>query len=145
MRDAHLGSIWEGTSNIVALDVIRAIRRERSLDALREHWDDLLDGLALDEAFRGTVEDLIARTTRLAEHAADGAERETRRAASALYHLTSAIAMLWEAEQTGSAERSALARLTVAHRLQVRDPLAVDAAPDLAVLEDLLLADQPRC
>jgi hypothetical protein len=26
VRDAHLGSIWEGTSNIVALDVIRAIR-----------------------------------------------------------------------------------------------------------------------
>ena len=25
VRDAHLGSIWEGTSNIVALDVIRAI------------------------------------------------------------------------------------------------------------------------
>ncbi|MET1537675.1 acyl-CoA dehydrogenase family protein, partial [Burkholderia sola] len=24
VRDSHLGSIWEGTSNIVALDVIRA-------------------------------------------------------------------------------------------------------------------------
>ena len=24
-RDAHLGSIWEGTSNIVALDVARAL------------------------------------------------------------------------------------------------------------------------
>jgi alkylation response protein AidB-like acyl-CoA dehydrogenase len=28
VRDAHLGSIWEGTSNVVALDVMRAIRRE---------------------------------------------------------------------------------------------------------------------
>ena len=28
LRDAHLGSIWEGTSNIVALDVLRAARRE---------------------------------------------------------------------------------------------------------------------
>ena len=27
LRDAHLGSIWEGTSNIVALDVLRAGRR----------------------------------------------------------------------------------------------------------------------
>ena len=27
VRDAHLGSIWKGTSNIVALDVLRAIRR----------------------------------------------------------------------------------------------------------------------
>lgn len=34
LRDAHLGSIWEGTSNIVALDVLRAIRREAALEAM---------------------------------------------------------------------------------------------------------------
>ncbi|MEW6691043.1 MAG: acyl-CoA dehydrogenase family protein, partial [Pseudomonadota bacterium] len=34
VRDAHLGSIWEGTSNIVALDAMRAIRREQCLEAL---------------------------------------------------------------------------------------------------------------
>ncbi|WP_084623479.1 acyl-CoA dehydrogenase family protein, partial [Acidisphaera rubrifaciens] len=28
VRDAHLGSIWEGTSNVVALDVMRAAKRE---------------------------------------------------------------------------------------------------------------------
>ena len=28
LRDAHLGSIWEGTSNVVALDVLRADARE---------------------------------------------------------------------------------------------------------------------
>ena len=30
LRDAHLGSIGEGTSNIVALDVLRAAQREGS-------------------------------------------------------------------------------------------------------------------
>jgi hypothetical protein len=34
LRDAHLGSIWEGTSNIVALDVLRAIRKENALEAM---------------------------------------------------------------------------------------------------------------
>ena len=33
LRDAHLGSIWEGTSNIVALDVARATRREGEVRA----------------------------------------------------------------------------------------------------------------
>ena len=42
VRDAHLGSIWEGTSNIVALDVLRAIRREGSLPALDKHLRGLL-------------------------------------------------------------------------------------------------------
>src|SRR5438477_8212049 len=40
LRDAHLGSIWEGTSNIVALDVLRAIRKEHALAALLEVLDD---------------------------------------------------------------------------------------------------------
>src|SRR3954465_8001583 len=34
LRDAHLGSVWEGTSNIVALDVLRAIRKDEALPAL---------------------------------------------------------------------------------------------------------------
>src|SRR5690606_26403725 len=46
MRDAHLGSIWEGTSNIVALDVLRAIRKNDCLTALRARVNELLaDGV----------------------------------------------------------------------------------------------------
>ena len=51
LRDAHLGSIWEGTSNIVALDVLRAAQREGSLPVLRAHVAALLgNGAALPEA-----------------------------------------------------------------------------------------------
>src|SRR5690606_12841522 len=42
LRDAHLGSIWEGTSNIVALDVLRAIERNGCLPVLRDHVRRLL-------------------------------------------------------------------------------------------------------
>lgn len=34
LRDAHLGSIWEGSSNVIALDVLRAIEREQADGAL---------------------------------------------------------------------------------------------------------------
>jgi alkylation response protein AidB-like acyl-CoA dehydrogenase len=34
LRDAHLGSIWEGTSNIVALDVLRAMQKDKALEAM---------------------------------------------------------------------------------------------------------------
>jgi alkylation response protein AidB-like acyl-CoA dehydrogenase len=30
LRDAHLGSIWEGSSNVIALDVLRCLRRQGS-------------------------------------------------------------------------------------------------------------------
>jgi hypothetical protein len=51
LRGAHLGSIWEGASNIVALDVLRAARREGSLDALDRHLCELFkEATGLPEA-----------------------------------------------------------------------------------------------
>ena len=42
VRDALLGSIWEGTSNIVALDVARSARREATLPPLHAYLARLL-------------------------------------------------------------------------------------------------------
>lgn len=124
VRDAHLGSIWEGTSNIVALDVVRAIRREGSLDALMAHVDGLLAESTMDAALRGRFATLQGRVRTLAEAAAlDGADVIARRAASALYHLASAAAMAWEATRSGLPDRRLLAGLVLQHRLEPADPL----------------------
>ncbi|HSW17894.1 MAG TPA: acyl-CoA dehydrogenase family protein [Ramlibacter sp.] len=130
VRDAHLGSIWEGTSNIVALDVIRAIRREDSLTALTEHLQQLQDDTPMDAQLRATVQDAVKRVAQLAHAAAaDGGDALARRAASALYHLTSAVAMAWEAHRIGKPERLLLCRLVLAHRLLPADPLATELEP----------------
>lgn len=42
LRDAHLGSIWEGSSNIIALDVLRATRTGDNLSAVHELGTDRL-------------------------------------------------------------------------------------------------------
>ncbi len=117
LRDAHLGSIWEGTSNIVALDVLRAARREDALTALDQHVRSLLDRAPLDGA-----RPALDRAVQLAE-AAQRDESLARQAASALYHLTSAAAMAWEAAATQDPPRHALARLVLVHRVLPRDPL----------------------
>ncbi|SIQ72104.1 acyl-CoA dehydrogenase family protein [Pseudacidovorax sp. RU35E] len=132
VRDAHLGSIWEGTSNIVALDVLRAIRREGSLPVLRAHVDGLLTeaGHALAPAFAQALRSAMDRACALAETATrDGGDVLARQAASALYHCTSATAMAWEAVRTGSADRLRWAQLALLHRVLPRDPLAPDALP----------------
>ncbi len=127
LRDAHLGSIWEGTSNIVALDVTRAIRRERSLEVLQSDWRRLLDEADPAPELRQNLERTVPRVVALAESAAGGAEPLTRRAASALYHLTSAIAMTWEAARIGRPERAILAGRVLRHRLLPQDPLALES------------------
>ncbi|MBL6078319.1 acyl-CoA dehydrogenase family protein [Belnapia sp. T18] len=130
VRDAHLGSIWEGTSNIVALDVLRAAQREGSLPVLRAHVQGLLgNGEALPEAMPA-----FERAAALAERAQQEPAL-ARQAASALYHLTSAAAMAWEAGRLQDAERLELARLVLRHRVLPRDPLAAD---DAAMPEALL-------
>ncbi|GER14696.1 acyl-CoA dehydrogenase family protein [Variovorax boronicumulans] len=131
VRDAHLGSIWEGTSNIVALDVIRAVKREGSLPVLRAHVDKLIgDATTLTPAFAAALRDTMARACALAETAArEGGDVLARQAASALYHCTSAAAMAWEASAGGSAARLRWAQLVLLHRVLPRDPLAPDALP----------------
>ncbi len=132
VRDAHLGSIWEGTSNIVALDVLRAAQREGSLPVLRAH----IATLAGNAAEAPELPAALARAVALTE-AALADPSLARQAASSLYHLTSAAAMLWEARQPNLPARAELARLVLRHRVLPRDPLAPaepPASPELLAM-----------
>jgi acyl-CoA dehydrogenase len=131
VRDAHLGSIWEGTSNIVALDVLRAVRREGALPALDRHLRGLLGDTAMHDGAREVFQSTLERTLALAGHVAearDAGEALARQAASALYHVTTASAMAWEAGRLRSARRMQLAQLVLRQRVLPQDPLGGDAA-----------------
>ena len=131
LRDAHLGSIWEGTSNIVALDVTRSIRREATLGPLKAHLAGLLDGPGIPAASKAALGQALERAAGFAEAVANDRvhEIETRRMASGLYHVASAIVMAHEAARIGTdMRRLALAHLVLAHRLMPQDPLGL--APD---------------
>ena len=137
LRDAHLGSIWEGTSNIVALDVLRAIRREGALPALASHLRGLLDETPLQAHARSVFEDALARVLARADDVAQRHDdAHARQAASALYHAATAIAMAWEAGRIGSLRRMHLAQLVLRHRVLPRDPLAADPEPSALLLDD---------
>ncbi|MGE4220640.1 MAG: acyl-CoA dehydrogenase family protein [Alphaproteobacteria bacterium] len=151
LRDAHLGSIWEGAGNVVALDAIaRAVGRHHGHEILRE---TILKKL---EEAEGAPPALVARMRDLAERAVDFAvsvathgerEADARRATSALYNVTAAASMVWEgarlAELTGDARRLLWARLLVDHRLTSRDPLAAQDTAWEDRAATLLLADAP--
>ena len=128
LRDSHLGSIWEGTSNIVALDVLRGAGKLGAPAALAARIGADLDAHAPDDALAAEAKDWLARAVAFVDRAA-GDERLARQAASALYSAASVGVMALEAARLGGPEgarRAALARLTVTHRLAPRDPLAAD-------------------
>jgi len=137
LRDAHLGSIWEGTSNIVALDVLRAIRREESLPALRTHVDHLLlNGEPVTAALASLQAERINAAFEFAARTAqrDDAEK-ARQVASALYHVVTLAGMRWEARQAHMPMRAKLAELVLTHRLSARDPIDCPGQSDSDLIQ----------
>ena len=128
IRDAHVGVLWEGTSNINALDIVtRAVGKSRAHRTLEVELTKLLDrATPIPDAFRNRLRLALDRTLVFAERVAaePALEENARGAASSLYHIASAILMMWEAAQPGADARRALyARFVLEHRLSAQDPL----------------------
>lgn len=139
LRDAHLGSIWEGTSNIVALDVLRAIARNGSLPVLKKANSQRLAGADPDSVLSSRLGETLQRVCEFAAKVTDnGDERMARQVASSLYHMTSAIGLAEEAAKLGAPHRRAMAQLVLHHRLVPRDPLSPDN--DTGLIDALLEA-----
>ncbi|MGB6397892.1 MAG: acyl-CoA dehydrogenase family protein [Bradyrhizobium sp.] len=151
LRDAHLGSIWEGTGNIVALDALkRAIGRHGADSALAADLHARLDdSAAVPQAWRDRLHGLTDRTIGFAREVASRTdnEAEARRATSLLYHVASAVALAWEAqrihERRGDARRLLLSRLVVDHRISAGDPFRLTENATQAAIADHLLGERP--
>jgi hypothetical protein len=131
VRDAHIGVLWEGTSNINALDVVvRGVGRASAHGALSSILRRKLAGATrLPQPFVSRLEDVLERAMVLVEGvAADtGSEEQVRRAASALYHATSAILLAVEgAQDPADARRVLISGMVLDHRLAPTDPLACE-------------------
>ena len=150
LRDAHLGSIWEGTGNIVALDALkRAVGRHGAESALAADLHARLDESAqVPQTWRDQLRVLVDRTIGFARAVAADADNEAdaRRATSLLYHLASAVTLAWEAGRIhamrGDARRLLLSKLVVQHRLEVNDPFRLAENRSQDAIADLLLGGQ---
>jgi hypothetical protein len=146
VRDAQVGLLWEGTSNINALDVItRAVGKTQAHRALQSEMHGLLDDGAMPAPFRNRLGIAMDRAVDMAARiaAAPDAEALARQAATALYNAASAVLLAWEGSRSGADARRALyARCVLEHRLSPRDPLApVEAEWEKAAIA-LVLRDR---
>jgi acyl-CoA dehydrogenase len=157
LRDAQCHTIWEGTENIICLDVLRSMRKALAHEALftwvegtlersaggRDGVDGLLDGArtAVTEALAGARQGVAA----LAGAPSDLVQLEARRVTDAFADLAAATVLIdeaaWEIREHGSARKAVIADL-FADALRPRRPLGT---PRRAVLElfDPLVAYGP--
>ena len=148
VRDAQIGLLWEGTSNINALDVIgRAVGKTKAHKALEALLRGRLkETKGLPTAFAVRIESALTRALALAERVAKkpASEPQARRAASALYHAASAVLLAWEGTRgPADARRALVSRFVLEHRLAPKDPLEPEDAAWEEPAIALLLADAP--
>ncbi len=113
LRDSYLGAIWEGSSNVVVLDVQRAILRDGGLPALARFMSERLALVAEPmakpwadavTATLGDIEDAVGRWTQAESSTRD---LEARPIADALYHALAVALLLGEGQALFEQRRDA--------------------------------------
>jgi alkylation response protein AidB-like acyl-CoA dehydrogenase len=120
LRDAQCHTIWEGTENIICLDVLRAMAKERADEALFSRVEQAL-GTAEHPAISATASQ-IGRSADEVKEAVAYLERapqelrllQARRLADYMADVTQAALLVeeaaWELEHKGSARKALVAR-----------------------------------
>ncbi|GGA19802.1 acyl-CoA dehydrogenase family protein [Psychrobacillus lasiicapitis] len=104
VRDAHVGSIWEGTTNILALDVLRSLTKDKVGDIFFNEIFVRLDRIK-NPLSRRVGEQLRSISGRIQEQTKrilkiEGLERElhAKKLMNRMYHIYSASLLLEEAD-----------------------------------------------
>ena len=129
VRDSHIGVLWEGTSNINAIDVVRrAVSKARAHEVLHALLQDkLAEAANLPEQFRQRLEKALTRSFAFLTETAGDPDHEhmARQASSGLYNAASAVVLAWEgAHSNGDARKLLVSRLVLEHRVEISDPLS---------------------
>jgi len=104
LRDAQVLPIWEGPSNILALDVLRALNSENAHEALLPYVQGKLDGVEhplLEELADDVEAEFLELQNALATMATEGgdyAQYHAKRLADFIFDVVSAALLLEEAQ-----------------------------------------------
>ena len=150
VRDAHLGVLWEGTSNINSLDI--TTRAVAKVGAHKDLEADLLAQIEGADDMPGQFRGQLANTVQLAmaladEVGASGNQTMARKASNAVYNAATATLLATEGASLGArggdARRLLLSRMVLDHRMKPQDPLSVGEGAFDARATDMLLSEAP--
>ena len=129
VRDSHIGVLWEGTSNINAIDVVRrAVGKSKAHETLHALLQEqVVQSTKLPEAFRQRLMQVVDKSFKFISTIAASPDNEhmARQATTAFYNAASAVVLAWESTQEhGDPRKLLISRFVLEHRLETIDPLA---------------------
>ena len=127
LRDSHLGSIWEGTSNIISLDTIRALKKNDNLEKLKGYLIQSVQMTKENEHTKtllSTIESVFSFVTKEIE---DDFTSSSRKVSSSLYYLCASIFLNSEGQYCEIlANRKKISELLVKYKINQNSPLERD-------------------
>lgn len=105
LRDAQVLPIWEGTENVLSLDVLRALEREDAHEPLRETIEERLEGAAHPvladpvETVESEYHDLMSALATLAGEDGEYAQLSAKRLAHYVFDVFTAALLLERAQE----------------------------------------------
>ena len=132
-RDAQVNSSWEGSGNVIALDILRTLSREPELAVRwRERIEQLLSSAPTDLA--GIIGDFVTALPIPSE------QHHARTFAGSIAVATQAALLAWRAGDTGSSDDALVARAFVDTRLAGHSERVFGDGPEsLVAAADVLL------
>ena len=149
LRDAQVLPIWEGPSNVLALDTLRALNREDAHEALVPYVQELLDGLAHPaledpaESVEAAFHELQTALATLATEDGDYTQYHAKRLADLIFDVVSGALLLSEAQDrldAGEGREALVARRFVETRFADEAAYGVASGDRFAMEDDVFAA-----
>ena len=149
LRDAQVLPIWEGPSNILALDTLRALNREDAHEELVPYVQDLLDGLAHPaledpaQSVETAFHELQTALAMLATEDGDYAQYHAKRLADLIFDVVSGALLLSEAQNrldAGEGREALVAQRFVETRFADEEAYGVVSGDRSAMEDDVFAA-----
>jgi alkylation response protein AidB-like acyl-CoA dehydrogenase len=104
LRDAQVFPIWEGTTNVLALDTLRAIQREEAFQYFQQQLDQWSQGLSesSSKTFQETLDWLGLAWKKFFQSSPEELQYQARNFAFSLAHISIAFLAEELAQKTGS-------------------------------------------
>ncbi|ELY59245.1 acyl-CoA dehydrogenase domain-containing protein [Natronococcus amylolyticus DSM 10524] len=127
LRDAQVLPIWEGTENVLSLDVLRALEREDAHEPLREAIEDRLEGVSHPtladslETVESEYHELLTALATLAGEDVEYAQLSAKRLAHYVFDVFTAALLLDRSQseiEDGDARTALVAKRFVANELE---------------------------
>ncbi|RRJ31814.1 acyl-CoA dehydrogenase family protein [Halocatena pleomorpha] len=148
LRNAQVLPIWEGPSNVMALDVLRAMAREAAHEPLLSLIDERLDTVAnpaldaLAAVVRSEREKLETAIASVGSTSIESAQHRAKELTDYVFDVTTAAILLeqaqWQLTEDDDARKALVARQFIGSYLRTDREIASDSRPSNAAFDAIV-------